>query len=160
MLIDFSVGSTADGEEVETATCVAALTRHMREYDSSMKIICETCGEVDHLRFDGYGFGDRLLEGVMFEARMSGDGNVNVKVQLSDREYFNDLAAATWLAKAGDYVRHLDIATCPKCGGDLEVPWNVESEEDAGFGGRANRVALDNLYSFKDALKKHRKEQE
>ena len=83
-----------------------------------MKFICDKCGEVKKVSFDGYHFGDRLLEGVIFDAVLDDKGNVSVSVQTESAAYFSDLNEKKWLAAALKYVQETDVVTCGKCGGE------------------------------------------
>jgi len=57
------------------------------------------------IEFDGYSFGDRLLEGVTFTADVSESGVENVKVIEDDSDYFSNLNEKKWLRKATDYIK-------------------------------------------------------
>lgn len=86
-----------------------------------IKCKCDNCGELDYVLMDGYSFGDRLLEGVMFEVRKD---NKNFQVQISQEseDYFNGLNKKKWLKEATSYASKNDIFTCPKCGDDVAFP--------------------------------------
>lgn len=58
---------------------------------------------------DGYSFGDRLLEGVMFIISITKDGELKAKVQDSDKDYFSDLNEERWLASAVSHAEENDI---------------------------------------------------
>jgi hypothetical protein len=79
---------------------------------------CDDCGDIDHVLMDGYGFGDRLLEGVMFEVRVGKKG-LQVRVQDDCSDYFSGLNKKKWLKEAAEYAKDNDVATCPHCGGDV-----------------------------------------
>ena len=54
--------------------------------------------------FDGYSFGDRLLEGVIFEMTLTpAKDDINVKVS-TGVDYFNDLNTAKWLQAAKEFA--------------------------------------------------------
>jgi hypothetical protein len=50
--------------------------------------------------FNGYAFGDRLLEGVMFKAEVKQDGTLKVTICLGQNDYFKGLNKAKWLKEA------------------------------------------------------------
>lgn len=79
---------------------------------------CETCGEIEMVLLDGYSFGDRLLEDVMFEITKEGD-KFTAKISKECEDYFEDLNKEKWLKEAEKYASTNDIFTCPKCGGDV-----------------------------------------
>ena len=84
-----------------------------------MKFDCEKCGKIDEAEFDGYPFGDRLLEGVKFVARKNDDGTCEVRPKGSDDEaYLGTLNKKMWLDRAKTFAEAYDIFTCPTCGGD------------------------------------------
>lgn len=58
--------------------------------------------------FDGYPFGDRLLEGFLFNAKLLPDGRLKVSVPKNDY-YFNQLNKEMWLKKALQYALKNDI---------------------------------------------------
>jgi len=81
---------------------------------------CPHCGDVDHLLIDGYGVGDRLLEGVQFEIRLV-DGEVVVKVEEKAKRYFSQLNEGMWLKTVKELVEEEGYASCPKCRDDVEL---------------------------------------
>ena len=84
---------------------------------------CEGCGQQhDHALLDGYHFGDRLLEGVMFEIRIADDGTFTATP--CDSRELHGLDAPLWIKRATDYATKRDLFTCPnpKCRGDIENP--------------------------------------
>jgi len=86
-----------------------------------MELKCDSCGAIDHVLVDGYAFGDRLLEGVMFEViDKNGKPKVN-RVAPECQDYFSDLNQEKWAMICEDYCEQLDIAQCPKCGDDVVV---------------------------------------
>jgi len=80
---------------------------------------CPDCGNVDHLVFDGYPVGDRMLEGVMFEIRKS-DNGLQIKVEDDAKEYFESLNEKMWLDQIRECVEGDGVANCPKCRQDVE----------------------------------------
>lgn len=81
---------------------------------------CDQCGVVDHLLVDGYDFGDRLLESVLFEVRAV-RGRPQVTVTAADAAYFQTLNTTRWLREARSYVRDADVFICPHCKSNVEV---------------------------------------
>jgi len=85
-----------------------------------MKFDCETCGKIDEAIFDGYPFGDRLLEGVKFIAKKNDDGTCEVRTKgPDDDQYLEKLNMDYWLQMAKQFAEENDIFECPKCGGDV-----------------------------------------
>ena len=81
------------------------------------------CGEVDSYLIDGYSFGDKLLEGVMFEVTIK-NGKPIVEVTPESKPYFEQLNQAIWLKKAVKFAERADIVTCGKCkSNDIVLPW-------------------------------------
>ena len=78
---------------------------------------CDNCGDLDYVLFDGYGFGDRMLEGVIFKGFKSG----KVEITEDSKSYFEDLNKRKWLKEAKEYLAELDCAQCPTCGDDCDV---------------------------------------
>ena len=60
----------------------------------------ETNKEINKAYIDGYQFGDRLLEGVIFEVTVNKTGkDVNIKC-VDGADYFNDLNTKKWIKEA------------------------------------------------------------
>jgi hypothetical protein len=60
------------------------------------------------ITFDGYSFGDRLLEGVMFEADIEDNQIRDVRIAPShDDSYWEDLNQKKWLKEAEQYVKDM-----------------------------------------------------
>jgi len=62
---------------------------------------------VQEVFFDGYTFGDRLLEDVIFKARIK-NGKVFVEITKDCAEYFKELNQKKWLKEAKEFVEGLD----------------------------------------------------
>ena|SRR3990172_1706272 len=91
---------------------------------------CNKCGEIDHVTVDGYGFGERVLEGVLFEIRFAkGAKKYKATVEASAKEYFSTLNEKMWLKQAEDYAKDADMASCPKCGEDIVMNEDLERPE-------------------------------
>ena len=90
-----------------------------------MSIWCECagCGEHDEFKIDGYSFGDRLLEGVMFTIDKYG----KARIQEEDEGYFAGLNKEHWCTLAEESAAQADIVECPKCSCDIYL------EEDPKF---------------------------
>lgn len=89
--------------------------------EEAKKLKCDNCGEIDYVLVDGYDFGDRLLEGVMFEIRIV-KGKYKAQVKKDCASYFDDLNTKKWLSECEFYAEELDVATCPKCDGEIGMP--------------------------------------
>ena len=79
-----------------------------------MKIICDACGEIDMAYVDGYSFGDRILDGVVFEATIV-DDDIRVVVRDDAKRYFEDLNQEKWLKAAKEHAKTTDVLECPYC---------------------------------------------
>lgn len=55
--------------------------------------------------FDGYGFGDRLLEGVMFRATILENGTIIVTTKPEDAGYLEDLNMVKWMKEAHEVAK-------------------------------------------------------
>ena len=84
-----------------------------------MKFDCEKCGKIDFALMDGYPFGDRLLEGVMFIVILDDDHKASVKIAPDYADYFSQFNEAHWYPIAKRYAEKNDIFTCPTCGQDV-----------------------------------------
>ena len=106
---------------------------------------CDKCGDVDHVLIDGYPFGERLLEGVMFEIRFTKNGKgYTAKTNPDDAEYMTQLNEKRWLKEAVEYAKDADMASCPKCGEDIVMNEDLERPE-------AKPIEI-KLHSFGDIL--------
>lgn len=80
------------------------------------------CGEITHVIFDGYSFGDRMLEGVMFKASLNDNEVVVDTVEdWNTHPYLIGLNRDHWVKEAERHIKDLDIATCPNCGNDVDA---------------------------------------
>lgn len=86
-----------------------------------IKFVCDKCGEVKVATFDGYPFGDRLLEGVKFDAVLNDEGEVSVSVRPEAEAYFADLNQKKWLAEAKRFIEGTDVVNCGVCGEECGV---------------------------------------
>lgn len=79
--------------------------------------------EVDALYLDGYNFGDRLLEGVIFHVRVApGGDDLAVSVDGQDEKYLKDLNARKWLREAKKHALTTDVLATER-----------DMSDDAGF---------------------------
>jgi hypothetical protein len=84
-----------------------------------MKFDCEDCGLIEIAIIDGYSFGDRLLDGVIFEVCKSDEGEFTVEVAARCAPYFNTLNTEMWLEEAREYAAETDNLCCPTCGREV-----------------------------------------
>lgn len=68
--------------------------------------------------FNGYNFGDRLLEGVMFKAIVNDEGDLRVEITDNCKKYFENLNKKKWLGEALDYAKNNDIFSEKEHGGE------------------------------------------
>ena len=83
-----------------------------------MKFDCEKCGKIDEALLNGYLFGDRTLEGVMFKVRKNDDGTCKVEPANGswDKDsYLRELNKEYWMKLAKEFAEQNDIFECPKC---------------------------------------------
>lgn len=117
------------------------------------KFVCSNCGKTGHVLIDGYAFGDRLLEGVLFKVE-NRRGKPKCAGVVEGAEYFKKLNRNMWFKACEAYCRTLEGADCPVCkdeevrvwGADLTRPAPVMiTMTDAGamlrrvFGRKPNR---------------------
>ena len=89
-----------------------------------LKFYCPVCEkETDYALLDGYPVGDRLLEGVMFEARLLADQKYEVKPAADSEEYLEKLNRNKWLKAMQAYAEEIDFGQCPKCNEDVDMPF-------------------------------------
>lgn len=60
-------------------------------------------------KFDGYSFGDRMLEGVMFVATIEEDKTLSVAIDPDSADYFSDLNEKKWLKEALNFALTNDM---------------------------------------------------
>jgi hypothetical protein len=98
-----------------------------------MPFWCRKCKKiVDEVNVHGYGFGDRMLEGVMYRVKnVDGKpvllGIVDGKniIDPKDDAYMHGLNNKHWNELCLEYCEDLDIAACPDCSDDVLV-WGEE----------------------------------
>jgi hypothetical protein len=89
---------------------------------------CRGCGHIDEFKIDGYPFGDRLLEGVMFTIDKYG----KARIQEEDKAYFKRLNEKHWCELAEEHATEADVVQCVKCDCDIyfdEAP-KFETKEE------------------------------
>jgi len=91
-----------------------------------MKLTCPTCGEIPFVTVDGYWFGDRLLEGVLFKVEDKDGKPHALGVTRQSRAYFEDLNEAKWLKACEDFCLNEDVAYCPNCEDEVSI-WGDEA---------------------------------
>lgn len=64
---------------------------------------------VDIAMFDGYGFGDRILEGVMFIITLKKDGIAELTIDEGSIRYFKSLNTEKWFKDAAKYAEGRDM---------------------------------------------------
>jgi hypothetical protein len=70
---------------------------------------------------DGYCFGDRLLEGVMFRICVGADGRLAAEVGPASAAYFDGLNGKRWLNEAVAYAARLDMFASSETANDDAV---------------------------------------
>tara|TARA_R110000796_G_scaffold161858_2_gene278640 strand:- start:1348 stop:1680 length:333 start_codon:yes stop_codon:yes gene_type:complete len=69
--------------------------------------------------FDGYNFGSRLLEGVIFIAKIEEDTSISVRVSDDSKDYFEELNQKLWLGRALKFVLENDVFEDMETGDDV-----------------------------------------
>lgn len=100
--------------------------------------------------FDGYPFGDRVLEGVMFKATIGDSGHMSVTIAPSCAEYFSNLNEKKWLKEAVDFAMDSDMFQEREDGGE-----ELELVEDKapGVRSKASYIRLVKAQGFPEILK-------
>jgi hypothetical protein len=84
--------------------------------------VCDKCGKIDYILIDGYGFGERILEGVKFRVfKKNGKFSVESVENWKKDGYLKQLNEKHWMKEAKAFIQDLDIAECSKCGEDVGV---------------------------------------
>ena len=68
----------------------------------------ELGSEYQVVYFDGYSFGDRLLEGVGFKAELTPEGFLEVSTAPGSVKYMENLNEVKWLRSALDFAENTD----------------------------------------------------
>ena len=95
-----------------------------------LKVECPDCGAVDFVYLDGYAFGDRMLESVLFMVKVDGKFTV-LGVKKGHQEYFETLNTKMWLKECLDYCDDAYkqgelVCQCPKCEGDIILEHKIK----------------------------------
>lgn len=83
------------------------------------KLICGSCGEVEKASLEGYAFGDRLLEGVMFTVHSG--GSITPNDNWDKDQYLSGLNKEKWLRKARAHIIDGGIMDCFQCDDEVEI---------------------------------------
>lgn len=93
---------------------------------------CYMCQEeLPFVYYNGYGVGDRVLEGVLFKCELNDDGTWDIDISERDAKYFSTLNEEMWLEEVREAVPRHDFFRCPECGGDacqishMEEGWDT-----------------------------------
>lgn len=73
---------------------------------------------------DGYAFGERLLEGVLFEVSFADKTVTSVAVEARSADYFNGLNTKQWLAAAKKYAQGI----LSQGGDEVSVPERIKAQ--------------------------------
>jgi len=88
----------------------------------SENFYCDQCQKKLYVvHVDGYGFGSRLLEDVMFEVENCDGKPIALQVEQDAEPYFQQLNRKYWFDMCEEYCKDLDTAYCPTCGGEVGV---------------------------------------
>lgn len=86
-----------------------------------MELKCNKCGKIDYVEVDGYWFGNRMLEGVIFEVKDKNGKPEVIGVTKECIDYFSELNTKKWIRTCEEFCENTDVAECPICGSDVEV---------------------------------------
>lgn len=79
-------------------------------------LFCDKCNKkLDFVYVDGYFFGDRLMEGVLFKVKMTNDKSDCFGVHSEAEIYMEQFNWGYWKTQCDDFCFNLDIALCPFC---------------------------------------------
>jgi hypothetical protein len=92
-----------------------------------MKLKCEECGNTRTFQVDGYDFGDRLLEGVMFSVAIR-EGKLKCIGYPKDG-YTGTLNMDHWMRVCNDYLKDADFVYCKKCNAPVSVQVEKKKKE-------------------------------
>lgn len=82
---------------------------------------------LQYVYVNGYDFGDRLMEGVMFKIEVVDGKAICTGVHSESEPYMIQFDWEHWKKRCEDFCVNADIAQCPHCGEDVLV----EDEETA-----------------------------
>ncbi len=85
-----------------------------------MKFFCENCNcNKPSALINGYTFGDRLMEGVMFKVNTKGEfiGFNNKHTE----NYMKQFNMELWKKRCEETAKTYDIFECPDCGDDIYI---------------------------------------
>jgi len=87
------------------------------------QFLCDACGLIPHVEFDGYEFGDKTLEGVKFKAAVKDSNKLTVDTVKDwyTNRHLRGLNRTMWMKAALAFALENDPAQCPKCGMDIEA---------------------------------------
>jgi hypothetical protein len=96
-----------------------------------MKILfCEECDKnLDFIYINGYDFGDRLMEGVMFKVKLVNEKYECIGVKENSEPYMAQFNWEHWKKRCEDFVDDYDIATCPECGYDVIINEEISTPD-------------------------------
>lgn len=85
-------------------------------------LFCETCKEEKTVvHTDGYLFGERIVEGVIFIIEIK-DGKIKCTgVGESSKQYMEQLNWEHWKKRCEDFADDAEEFTCPECGDDIYI---------------------------------------
>ena len=70
-------------------------------------------GPVDFGLMDGYHFGDRLLEGVMFKVTIDENNEIKVELEPGSKDYCEGLNMVKWMKEAKEFAEEIDVLSHP-----------------------------------------------
>jgi hypothetical protein len=92
--------------------------------------------QLDTAIFDGYGVGDRILEGVKFIVKIE-DGKLHPTIHPDDAEYFSTLNQKYWMDRVTEYVQDDDVFEHTETGEDVYLVTDETPEPVVGVVGKA-----------------------
>lgn len=114
-----------------------------------MRRIMSDKGPVEFAVFDGYSFGDRLLEGVMFKAWIDENDEIQVEPVPGNEGYLSDLNMGKWLKEAKTFAEEADRLS--DYGGNIYWIEEVKPKKKAKVV-KKKKASKHQLKSMKDLL--------
>ena len=107
--------------------------------------------QFDTAIFNGYGVGDRLLEGVKFTVKIK-NGKLHPTIHPDDAKYFSTLNQKYWMDKVTEYVQDYDLFEHTESGEDLYLVLDETPQPVIGVVGKA--------YTWEEVLQKLKEKDE
>ena len=108
----------------------------MPNHKHESNLHCENCFHPGPFLINGYFFGDRILEDVMFEVSIDKQGKAYY-TGYDKSPYTEGLNMEHWIKRCSEYLENADILECSRCNHDVYLPWDESSPRPEGVVGKA-----------------------